>query len=159
MKTLTISLLIFIQTTALCFGQANIERETKNVKVIKEWQSIIQNDVSIKIIAYYYELKVEGEDEDCGNWVLGVTVANYDPTLYRTSGVASISIKTKYCPYSFVYSAYNASVITDGNITVSENYSKNGGAVKIEKLSDGSYRLIGFVRSGYDGALIQTYRY
>ena len=160
MKTLTISLLIFVQTTSLCFGQTNIERETKNVKVIRDWNEVDYSS-GVKVRYFNYELEVEGEDDDCGNWVLKVAFIHYphDPLGYaRKSGVTSISIGAEYCPYSYIYSAYKADLVIDGNIITSENY-KDGRSVEIEKLSDGSYRLTKFVKRTYTGVIIQTYKY
>lgn len=164
MKTLTITLLIIIQTASLCFGQTNIERQTKSAKVIKNWKTEKRFSSGNQIILNY-ELEIEGEEDECGNWVLSVGIIEWDKeNPYKKSGVESIEIgfvsKNGNCTYANIYQPQpgKANIVIDGSIITSKNYQSRR-TVEIEKLSDGTYRLTEFSRQTYTGKIIQTFKY
>lgn len=157
-------LLIIIQSTSLCFSQTNIERQTKTAKVIKEWKTEKRFTSGNQIILNY-ELEIEGEKDECGNWVLSVGMIVWDEeTPYTKSGIESIEIgfasKEGNCAYANLYESEpgRANIVTDGDIITANNYQMRR-SVEIQRLPDGTYRLTGFSRRTYAGIIVQSYKY
>lgn len=144
----------------MSFAQTTIERETKTVKLIDEWKSEKHFDKANQIILNY-ELQVEGEDDECGNWILSVGIIKVNNEELNNIGkVSNIEINRSYCSNVYIYNSEpgKANIVIDADIITTKNYN-SGRNIEIKRLSNGTYQLTNFSIKTLTGFKQFTFNY